>query len=164
MKALLERIENTQGVEKTVGKAVLLSGSVLVLFMILIPIGHLSAQSEIKFDEKVKMRKATIESIDKSAASFTADVDGVEVPVMLNASTTVFLGNGDQVDTSYLENGVAVYVFGDYSTSTKQIAATKVVLRNQRITQRTTQSRAELESSKSAASKSPLDALGLTSK
>jgi hypothetical protein len=146
--------------QRTFANATLLSATVLAVFMIMIPIHHLSAENEIKIDEKAKVRKVTIQHLDGST-SFVADVDGLAVPVAIDASTTVYLGNGDEAEIGSLRNGLNVYVFGPYDPDTKSIAATKIVIRNKRITERTSLSRAQLEA---GASVSPLGALGLSAR
>jgi hypothetical protein len=155
---------------KTFAHATLLSATVMAAFMIMIPINHLSAQNEVKIDEKLKVRKATIENLPKDGSGFMASLEqGIDIPVVLNASTTVFLGNGDQADLSFLKEGIDVYVFGEYDPSAKDIPATKVVIRNKRITERTTLSRAQQEAednkSKLAGSlQNPLEVFGLSAR
>jgi len=150
--------------EKTFANATLLSATVLAAFMIMIPINHLSAQNEVKIDEKVKVRKGTIEDIAKDMSSFTVNVDGASISVRTNASTTISLGNGDETDLSSLKDGANIYVFGDYDSQTKDITATKIVIRNKRITERTSLSRAEMKANQSLKLTSPLEVFGLTAR
>jgi hypothetical protein len=154
---------------KTFAHATLLSATVMAAFMIMIPINHLSAQNEVKIDEKLKVRKATIENLSKDGSGFTASLEeGVDIPVVLNASTTFFLGNGDQADISALKEGTAIYIFGEYDSSVKDISATKVVIRNKRITERTSLSRAQKEAENktpiASTLQNPLEVLGLSAR
>jgi len=76
---------------KTFAHATLISATVLTAFMIMGPIAHLSAQNEVKIDEKLKVRKATIEKFSHDGSGFTATLDeGVTVPIVMDASTTIF--------------------------------------------------------------------------
>jgi hypothetical protein len=147
--------------QRTFANAALLSATVLSAFMIMIPINHLSAQNEIKIDEKAKVRKVTVEDFNKENGTFSANIDGLAIPVVMDASTTVFLGNGDETATDSLRDGANVYVFGNYDPESKSIAATKVVIRNKRITERTSLSRAQLEAESSSGT---LGALGLSTR
>ncbi len=81
--------------EKTFAKATLFSATVLVVFMVMVPINHLSAQSEVKIDEKAKLRKVTVDDMHLDTNTLIVDIDGAKVTVVLDASTTVFLGNGE---------------------------------------------------------------------
>lgn len=152
--------------EKTFANATLLSASVLAAFMLLIPINHLSAESEVKIDENAKFRSATIEHLDLSRSDFSIQIQGITIPVLIDASTTVYLGNGEQASLSSLKNGADVYVFGDYNTESRDILATKVILRNKPITSRTSPSRAQLaaQSDDDEGSEDSFQILGLLSK
>jgi hypothetical protein len=120
--------------EKTFANATLLSGTVLTVFMLMIPINHLSAQNEVNLDEHAKFHKATIEKIDTETILVT--IDQSEVPVTLNASTTITLGNGEETTLDHLQPKTNVYIFGTYSASSRSIAATKIVIRNKPVTDR----------------------------
>ncbi len=132
--------------ERTFANATLLSASVLAGFMLLIPIGHLSAQNEVKIDENAKFRSAIVENLDLNRSDFAIDIQGLTIPILLDASTTVYLGNGDETSLSSLKNGESVYIFGSYNHDTRDILAEKIIIRNKRITSRTSLSRAQVAS------------------
>jgi threonine dehydrogenase-like Zn-dependent dehydrogenase len=138
--------------EKTFTKAIVLSATVFTAFMIVVPIGHLSAQNEIKIDEKVKFHKAVVSGVDFKSNALTITVDGVSVPVITNASTTVFFPNGDETMLPSVRDGSEVYIFGYYHPETRVINADKIVLRNKSALGRKTQSRAELRANDSLTS------------
>jgi hypothetical protein len=151
--------------EKTFANATLLSASVLAVFMVMIPINHLSAQNDVKLDEKAKVRKATIVDINLENSTLTVDIEGMKVPVVVNASTTVFLGNGDEVTLGSVKSGSNVYIFGEYDVVSYTITATKIVIRNTSPMRRTTLSRAQMKSADRIIVRNPtLDALGLSAK
>lgn len=131
--------------EKTFTKAIILGATVFTAFMIVIPVGHLQAESEIKIDEKTKMHKATIESIDFKTNTITVTIDGFSIPVPTNASTTVFLGNGEEAQLPALRTGSDVYVFGAYDSESRTLLADKIVLRNKSVLGRKTLSRVEMK-------------------
>jgi hypothetical protein len=125
--------------EKTFTNAILLSATVLTAFMVIAPPLHLSAQNEVVIDEQIKVRKVSVESIDPKTHSLIVKLEGlddVSVPVRTNASTTVYIGNGDETALLALQPGVNIYVFGEYNNVTKDIEASKIVIRNKRITAR----------------------------
>lgn len=130
--------------EKTFTKAILLSATVFTAFMIVVPIGHLSAQNEIKIDEGVKFHKATVSNVDFTTNTIIIVLDGASVPVVTNASTTVFFPNGDETALPSVQNGSEIYVFGNYNAETRVINADKIVLRNRSVLRRKTLSRVEL--------------------
>jgi hypothetical protein len=114
--------------------------------MIIYPPLRLSAQDEIKIDESVRMHKGVIEKAGIGESDLLLSLDGEEsVSVTLTASTTIFLGNGEEGGQSALNPGTHVYVFGYYDSEQRAIEAEKIVIRNRRITERTAPSRAELD-------------------
>jgi hypothetical protein len=132
--------------EKTFTKAILLSATVFTAFMIVVPISHLSAQNELNIDEKVKFHKAVVTNVNFNANTLLVTIDDASVPVITNASTTVFLPNGDETKMSSVRDGSDVYVFGYFNQETKVITADKIVLRNKSALGRKTLSKAELRS------------------
>lgn len=116
----------------------------MTAFMIFTPLKHLSAESEVVLDEKTRVRKVVVENVDFKTNTLTVDVDGARVAVTTNASTTVFFGNGDETQLPSVRSGTNIYLFGHYNPETKHIEAEKIVVRNKRITERTSLSRAEL--------------------
>lgn len=148
--------------EKTITNAVLLSASIVVVCLVVFPPLHLWAQNDIQIDEKVKMHKATIEDVDTGRGTVTVLIGESTVPVTTNASTTVFFGNGDEASLDALQSASNVYVFGSYNKETRTIEAEKVVIRNKRITERTTLSRAQQEQVKTSGTFSTFEMLGLT--
>ncbi len=135
--------------EKTLAKAIILAGTVLTAFMIVIPIGHLQAESEIKIDEKVKMHKAIVESVDFKTNVITVSIDGFSIPVPTNASTTIFLGNGEETQLPTIRDGSDVYVFGTYDPESRRLLAEKIVVRNKSVLGRKTLSRVEMKANSS---------------
>jgi hypothetical protein len=134
--------------EKTFANATLLSATILATFMIMVPISHLSAQDDVKIDENAKMRKAHIEDIDFTTHKLSVGIDGVSLLVIVDASTTVFLSNGEETTLPSVHTGMNVYLFGEYSSSTRSILADKIIIRNKRITERTTMSRVDMKASR----------------
>lgn len=130
--------------EKTFTNAVILSATVMTAFMVFTPLKHLSAEGGAVLDEKTRIRKVVVEDVDFKTNTLVVDIDGTSVPVTTNASTTVFMGNGDETQLPSLRPGTNIYLFGHYNAETKQIEAEKMVIRNKRITERTSLSRAEL--------------------
>ena len=112
-------------------------------FMIFTPLGHLSAQNEVTVDEKIKVHKVTVESADFKTNTFVVSFEGKTIAVTTSASTTVFLGTGIETELPAIREGVNLYLFGTYNKETNTIAAEKMVVRNKRITERTTLSRVE---------------------
>lgn len=149
--------------EKTFANATLLSASVLAAFMLLIPINHLSAESEAKIDENAKFHAATIEHLDLSRSDFTIQIESLTVPVLLDASTTVYLANGDEATLTSLKDGASVYIFGQYSKQSGDILAEKIVLRNKPITTRTTLSRAQIAAGEGKETDEPFALMNLLS-
>ncbi len=152
--------------EKTFANATLLSASVLGVFMLMVPINHLSAQNEVKIDEKAKVRKAVIENIDLVSNQLTLDIGGVTIVASMDASTTVFLGNGDETDLRAVRNGADVYVFGDYHADARTISTRKIVIRSASPMRRKSLSRAEMniQKERNVLSNPTLDTLGLSAK
>lgn len=133
--------------EKNFTNAILLSATVLVAFMIVYPPMHLSAQNTSTIDPSVKVRKVTVESVDYSGGSLVVHLEGDDdstIDVTVNASTTFFYGNGDDADLPVLRSGMSIYLFGSYDTEDEEIDAEKIVIRNKRVTERTSPSRAEM--------------------
>lgn len=128
--------------EKTFTKAILLSASVFTAFMIVVPIGHLSAQNELKIDDTVKFHKAIVSRVDTASNFLTVTIDGAPVSVITNASTTISLPNGDDAELSSVRNGSDVYIFGYFNAETQVINADKIVVRNKSVLGRKTASRA----------------------
>ncbi len=112
-------------------------------FMIFTPLGHLSAQNEVTIDENIKVHKVTVESADFKTNTFVVSFEGKTILVTTNASTTVFLGNGNETELPALREGANLYLFGSYDKETNTVAAEKMVVRNKRITERSTLSRVE---------------------
>ena len=54
----------------------------------------------------------------------------------MDASTRLFLGNGDATDIPSLKNKQNIYIFGNYDKEGHFIHATKVVIRNKPVTDR----------------------------
>lgn len=132
--------------EKNFTNAILLSATVLVAFMIVYPPMHLSAQNANTIDASVKVRKVTVESVNYAKNSMVVFMDGDEdqtIEVTTNASTTFFFGNGDEADLPVIRPGMNVYLFGTYDSKDEEIRAEKIVIRNKRVTERTSPSRAE---------------------
>lgn len=134
--------------EKNFTNAVLLSTSVFVAFMVVMPPVHSLAQNNVEIDEKVRVHKAVIEDVNEALASLSVTIDGGSVSVITNASTTVFSGTGDETSFVALAEGSNIYVFGQYDKHTNTIVAEKLVIRNKRITERTGMSRAEMSRKK----------------
>ncbi len=112
-------------------------------FMIFTPLGHLSAQNEIIINEKIKVHKVTVESADFKTNTFVVSFEGKTISVTTSASTTVFLGTGTETELPVIREGSNLYLFGSYTKETNTIAAEKIVVRNKRITERSTLSRVE---------------------
>lgn len=133
--------------EKNFTNAILLSTTVFVAFMMVYPPVHSSAQNADSVDEKVRVRKVTIESVDYMNNSLVVHAEGGDdrpIDVATNASTTFFYGNGDEADLPVLRPGMNIYLFGTYDKEDKEIEAEKIVIRNKRVTERTGPSRAEM--------------------
>ena len=152
--------------EKTFANAVLLSATVVVACLVIFPPLHLWAQNEIHINENVKVHKETIEDVRGDSGTIIVHIDESSVPVYMTASTTVALGTGEDGTINNLEPGANVYIFGSFSKETQSITADKVIIRNRRITERTSRSRAEEErlNQGTGFGISTLGALGLTSK
>ena len=112
-------------------------------FMIVTPLGHLSAQNEVIINEKIKVHKVVVENVDFKTNTFVVSFEGKTISVTTNASTTVFLGTGIETELPTIREGSNLYLFGLYDKETNTIAAEKMVIRNKRITERSTLSRAE---------------------
>lgn len=150
--------------EKIFGNAVLLSATVIVACLVIFPPLHLWAQNDIKIDEKVKVHKAVVVDTNEQNHSLTVKIDESEVPVIMQASTTIFLGNGEEATFDNVQPGTNLYVFGSYDSEARNIAAEKLVIRNKRITERTSLSRAEQERVNSSFTLPSFDTLGLSTK
>lgn len=155
--------------EKNFTNAILLSASVFVALMVIVPPVHTLAQNDAQIDEKVRVHKATIEDVGEIQGSLSVDIGGGSVRVITNASTTVFSGTGDEISFVNLSEGANIYVFGKYDKETNTITADKLVVRNKRITERTTLSRAEMARNKIRGEDRdvktpPFEVLGLTEK
>ena len=137
--------------EKTFAHATLLSATVITAYMVLSPPTHLSAQNEVTIDDSIRVRKAVIIDIDFKENFVIVELEsaqGVAIPVNMTSTTTIMLGNGNETLLPSLRVGAPVYVFGMYDKETRSIDAEKIVIRNKRITERTTLSRREIERSK----------------
>jgi hypothetical protein len=154
--------------KKTYANIILLSTTVFVAFMVAsIPLNHLSAQNEIKIDSKLKVHKTSVVSVNTLSGVVVVSIDGVNVPVLTDASTTVSLGDGRQTELTALTPGTNLYVFGEYDPLTKNIQSEKIVIRNKSSMSRTSLSRAQLEDlagQGKVTDNNPADALGLTVK
>ncbi|MEZ0209281.1 MAG: hypothetical protein ACAH17_03850 [Candidatus Paceibacterota bacterium] len=151
--------------KKTYLNAILATTTAFVALMIVAPLGHLSAQNEVVIDASQKVHKTTVANVDFDSQTLFIDVDGTSIPVNINASTTISLGNGNDTEFTAIRAGANVYVFGTYDPILKSITASKIVLRNKSKTERTSLSRAERErQSGTSAQASDEDSLGLTIK
>lgn len=134
-------------IEKNFTNAILLSATVLTAFMIIYPPMHLSAQNTNSIDESLKVRKVTVESVDYLKNSMVVRMEGeddLSINVSTTASTTIFYGNGDEADLPVIRPGMNIYLFGLYDKEHEEVNADKIVIRNKRVTERTTPSRAEM--------------------
>ena len=129
--------------ERTFANAALLSATVFAAFMTLYPPLHLSAQNEVSIDESVKVHKAVVVTITPSSSMIEVSIGEDTVPVLVTASTTIYFGNGSETDISSLHEEMNTYVFGVYNRESGVIKAEKIVIRNRRITERTSPSRAD---------------------
>lgn len=133
--------------EKNFTNAILLSGTVLAAFMIIYPPIHISAQNTNAINEGLKVRKVIVESVDFKNNTLVVHPegdDGMSISVTTNASTTFFFGNGEETELPAVRPGANIYLFGTYDAEDEEIDADKIVIRNKRITERTSPSRAEL--------------------
>lgn len=121
----------------------MLSLSFIIFVMLVSPVTHSSAQNDIQLKKDIKTQRATISTIDSTTNTITVTIDGTIVTVLITASTTVFLGDGSQVELSSLRTNGDVYLFGTYTTETRIITATTIIIRNKSITARVGMSRAE---------------------
>jgi hypothetical protein len=132
--------------EKKFAHITLFTATFIVASMIMYPPLRLMAQDELQIDESTRMHRGTVQEVDlEEARLFVAIGEEESVPVTLTASTTILLGNGEEGNVQALGAEMNVYVFGYYSKEDRSIEAEKIVIRNRRITERTTPSRAELE-------------------
>ncbi len=129
--------------KKTYIKLSLLSMTLVAGFMIITPLGHLSAQNKVTINENINVHKVTVESADFKTNTFVVSFEGKTISVTTSASTTVFLGTGVETEFPAIREGSSLYLFGSYNKETNTIAAEKMVLRNKRITERSTLSRVE---------------------
>lgn len=137
--------------EKTFIHATLFSATVVTAYMLLSPPISLSAQNDVVIDDSIRVRKAIIQDVDFKDNVIVVELEeakGLAVPVITNADTVVSLGNGNATQLPALRPGMPVYIFGEYNQDTRSIAGEKIVIRNKRITERTTLSRAEIEMAK----------------
>lgn len=137
--------------EKTFAHATLFSATVITAYMLFSPPAHLSAQNDVRIDENIRVRKAVVQDVDfkdNVVVIELEDAKGLGIPVLIGSTTTVTLGNGNETQLPALREGMPIYVFGNYDPESRTIAAEKIVIRNKRITERTTLSRAEIERSK----------------
>lgn len=148
---------------KTFTNAILITSTAFIAFMIATPFGHLSAENQVTIDVTKKVHKASLGSIQLDSQSLIINIEGEDVSVTTNASTTITSSSGDPIDLSLLHTGSTVYVFGYYDPIAKSIYAEKIVVCNKSKTQRTGLSRAQMqERSSASAVSSPLEDLGLT--
>jgi hypothetical protein len=139
--------------ERIFAHGVLFSATVIAGYMLLSPPGSLSAQSDFNINESIHVRKAVLQDVDLETNVLIVELEeakGFGVPVVISSTTTVMLGNGNETYKATLQVGMPVYVFGTYNGDTRTIDAEKIVIRNKRITERTTLSRAEIARSKQA--------------
>lgn len=157
-------------IEKNFTNAILLSGTILTVCMIVFPPLHLAAQNEVVIDEHIKVEKVSVESVDFKDNSLVVVFeknDDIVLPVRTTASTTILLGNGDETQLPAIRSGMNVYLFGTYDKETGVVTADKIVIRNKRITERTSMSRAEAARNNFRAAPTitrtpPFEILGLT--
>lgn len=133
--------------EKNFTNAIVLSATVFAAFMIVFPPLHISAQNTNGIDEDTRVRKVIVDSVDfknNSLIVHPENDDDVSITVSTNASTTFFFGNGEETELPAIRQGTSMYLFGMYDKEVDQIDADKIVIRNKRITERTSPSRAEM--------------------
>jgi hypothetical protein len=147
---------------KTFTNAILITSTAFVALMIVTPFGHLSAENQVTVDVAKKVHKATIESLETDSQSFVVKIEGLDISVTTNASTTITSSGGDPVDFSALHTGAVVYVFGYYDPVAKSIYTEKITICNKSKTGRTSLSRAQMKNQSNHPVSSPLSDLGLT--
>jgi hypothetical protein len=144
--------------------AILITSTAFVAFMIVTPLGHLSAENQTAIDVTKKVHKAIIQGVESNSQSLAIEIDGAFSIVNTNASTTILSSDGDPIDITALRSGSSIYVFGYYDPVAKSIYAEKVVVCNKSKTGRTSLSKAELRKQSQRAAFAPADDLGLTVK
>lgn len=122
----------------------LFSTTILVVYALVSPPMQLSAESKHPFNEQARLRKGIVVKIDSENQQFIVDFQGVSVPIVLNASTTITEPNGSETDIRFLRDGSSIYVFGNYDQENHSIDAEKIVMRNQSVMERKSLSRAEM--------------------
>lgn len=132
--------------ERTFIQSVLFSTAILVVYAMVSPPLHLSAEEIVPtLDESTRVRKGVVAEIDAATQKLVVNFDGVFVSIITNASTTVTAPNGEDMQLSFLRDGSAIYVFGHYDAGTHSIEAEKIVMRNRPITERKSLSRVEMK-------------------
>lgn len=131
--------------EKKIIQISLFSTTILIVYALISPPLQLSAEGTHSFNEEARLRKGLITNIDDENSRFIVDFEGLSVPVILNASTTVTTPNGSETDLRSLRDGSSIYVFGNYDQESRSIAAEKIVMRNQPVLERKSLSRAEMK-------------------
>lgn len=129
--------------EKIFIQSALFSTTILVVYALVSPPTLLSAGAEPAFDETARARKGIIAKIDPVSQKIVVDFDGISIPIVTNASTTVNAPNGTQTELSFLRDGSGVYVFGNFDKESGSILAEKIVMRNRSSMTRKEPSRAE---------------------
>jgi hypothetical protein len=148
-------------------QSVLFGTAILVVYAFVSPPIKLSAQISPTLDPDTRVRKGVIEQVDANTGMLVIDFQGVSVPIVTNASTTVNSPNGEEAGLEFLRDGSAVYIFGDYDKENHSILAEKIVIRNKSPLERKTLSRAEMKNMRTrtdTGTSSILDSLSLTAK
>lgn len=151
--------------EKIIIQSVLFSTAILVVYALVSPPVHLSAESAPTLDPSERVRKGIVKEVLSDKDRLVVDFEGVSVAVAINASTTVYAPNGEETELSFFRDGSAVYVFGYYDSKDRIIEAEKIVMRNRSPLERKSLSRAEMKSAREEKRRSAppaLDDLSLT--
>ncbi len=133
--------------QKTKKYGIMAAGMLVAAVFIISPFDHLSAEAPIKIDEKAKVHKVIVADINREEGTILAQIEEATIIAYLSASTTVFLGNGEETNLGEISGGEGVYLFGLYSTSTQTLSVDKIVIRNKSPFSRKSLSRSESDSS-----------------